>query len=168
MIKYYKYIDCVRAHGSAHTELILDTLSIMMYILGLIVDCAKVVAVIVAFLTVFGFIKYFSMRCHGLLPSVAATAFVFSLVTSNLAEMFGVVLLLWAKLSAVFSLFSGGFTVLFVLFAILLCCAIYTKLDVTKFSSVGISKYKCKTGKSATVERSLSNSFLAITPVLLS
>jgi hypothetical protein len=140
----------------------------MMYILGVIVDCAKLVAVIIAFLTVLAFIKFFSMKCRGLLPSVAATAFVFSIVSANLADMLGVFSLIWAKLSSVLTLFSGGVTVLFVLFAILLCCAIYKKLDITKYSSVGSYKFKCKQGGASSDEGSLSNSYLAITPVLLS
>ena len=146
----------------------MDTLSLLMYILGVIVDCAKALAVIVAVLSGIAVIKYLSMKGSVLLPSVEATAFVLSIVSANLAGAFGFCIFLWLRLISVFSIFSDGVTYLFVLFAIVLCHAIAMRLDLFKHESVGLFKCNRNTRKMSTAACNLSNSYLSITPVLLS
>ena len=147
---------------------LMDTLSILMYILGVIVDCAKAAMVIVAILSCVALIKYLSLKGLGLLPSVEATAFVLSMVSADIAAAVGFGVFLWLRCLSALSILSGGFTYLFVLFAIVLCCAIAMRFAPVKLKSIGLFKCNRNTRKISTAACNLSNSYLAITPVLLS
>ncbi|MCM1306060.1 MAG: hypothetical protein NC037_04365 [Bacteroides sp.] len=146
----------------------MDTLSLLTQILEVIVECAKVVAIIVAILFGVAFLKYLSLRGSVLLPSVKATAFVLSVVSANVAAAMSFCAFLWLRFITVFSSFSGGVTLLFVLFAIVLCYEIAMRLDLYKRGSIELFKCNPDTKKLSTAACNLSNSYLAITPVLLS
>ena len=146
----------------------MDTLSLLMYILGVIVDCAKALAVIVAILSCVALAKYMSLKGLGLLPSVEATAFVISMVSADIAMAFGLAVFLWLRCISALSILSDGVTYLFVMFTIVLCCAIVLRLATVKRESLGLFKCNRNARKMSTAACNLSNSYLAITPVLLS
>ena len=146
----------------------MDTLSLLTYILGVIVDCAKAAMVIVAILSFVAFVKYLSLKGLGLLPSVEATAFVISMVSADIAMAVGFGVFLWLRCISALSILSDGVTYLFVLFAIVLCFAIAIGFAPVKRESVGLFKCNRNARKLSTAACNLSNSYLAITPVLLS
>lgn len=146
----------------------MDTLSVLMQILGMIVDCAKVVAVIILILTGLACVKFLCLKWRGLAPSVAATAFIISLVGKNLMDAVGVFSYMWAKLSSMVSLFTGGMYAMIVVFAVLLCVAILQKLEATKIPLISSSGMGRDPLRRAAFAFHLSNSYLATTPVLLS
>lgn len=146
----------------------LDTLSVLMQILGLIVDCAKFVAVIIFILTVLACVKFLCLKWRGLAPSVAATAFIISMVGKSLMDAVGVFSLLWARLCSTVSLFTGGMYAMIVVFTVLLCVAILQKLEATKSPLISTSGVGRDPQRHAALAFHLSNSYLATTPVLLS
>lgn len=146
----------------------MDTLSLLMSILGVIIACAKAAAVVVAFLAFVAFIKYLSLKGLGLLPSVEATAFVMSMVSADIAAAVGFGVFLWLRCLSALSILSDGVTFIFVLFAIVLCYAIAMRFEFVKLGSVGLFKCNRNARKISAAACNLSNSYLAITPVLLS
>lgn len=146
----------------------MDTLSILLQILGIIVNGAKVVGVLILFAILLAVCKYTALRFKGLLPAVAMTAFVFSILSANIEQVYGVTAILWLRLSNIIYTFSDSVTLVIVLFAVLLCCAIATRLEVLSHSTFKLLKIK-RNEKEASVDAcNMSNSYLATTPVLLS
>lgn len=146
----------------------MDSLSFLMQILGVIVDCAKVVAVIVAFVALFALIKYFCMKWRGLLPSVVATVFVISFVGKYLADAVGVFSILWSRLRLTVSFISGGMYVMLVVFTVLLCAEIIKGLTATRRAILRPNDENMNTYGRSLPLFGISNSFLSTTPVLLS
>lgn len=140
----------------------------MMQLLRLLVGCAKLVAAIVLLISGLGLIRFVSLKCRGLLPSVAATAFVISIITANIKELYGIFALFVVRLASLIYSFSGGITHLIFVFAILLCCAIATRLVLSERRLSDLIKKLRKTDGPLRTQCGLSNSYLAITPVLLS
>ena len=145
-----------------------DTLSMLLQILGIIVNCAKIVAVLVLFTIVLAALRYVCLRFQGLLPTVAMTAFVFYILSVNIAQVCDFTAFAWWRLSNLLYVFSGGVTLLILLFTVLLCCAIATRLVVSSHSLFGLLKIKRKENEASVDACNMSNSYLAITPVLLS
>lgn len=137
-----------------------------MQILGVFINCAKIVAAVVIVTLLMAAFKYLYMRFRGLLPTVEATAFIFSVAGANLACYWSVCLILWLRLAYCFSSFYGQVTMFIVLFVAVLCGAIAGRLEISKrniFINIGLNNKRV--GADA---RNMSNSYLAITPVLLS
>jgi len=139
-----------------------------MRILGVIVEGAKTVAVIVLLTAVFAFFKYIYLRFRGLLPSVAATVFVISIIQANFNQFFDFCALMWSRFVSILRSFSGDITRFLTVFAVTLCCAIAKKLDISVRRLFEMLKTKCKAKRARMGACNLSNSYLAITPVLLS
>ncbi len=146
----------------------MDTLTFVMVILEAVVECAKIVAVFVGLSVVFGFIKIAPSKLRNLAPRLAATAFILTVVGTNLSQYFILMTLCWSRLSTVVLVLSGSVTMLLLMFTVILVTAMLgyrprrLRTDFSRNAFVqGKGSIFCLIGK-------LSNSYLATTPVLLS
>lgn len=158
----------MRTHVRTQAEQVVDTLSILMQILGIIINGAKIVGVLILFAILLAVLKYFALRFKGFLPTVAMTAFVLSILSANIEQVYGVAAILWLRLSSIIYSFSDSVTFIILLFAILLCCAIATRLEVLSHSTFKLFKIKRNKQEASVDACNMSNSYLATTPVLLS
>lgn len=144
-------------------EKALDTLTFLLQILGALVECAKIVVVLVTVVLTTIFFRYLPLRLRRLMPRLAAAAFLFTIAGANFGQTFNLMTLIWSRLSYDIIFVSDGVTYLLILATVKLCCA----MVVRKKSSVGITLTMGGVAKK-TVERKPSNCYLEITPVLLS
>lgn len=139
-----------------------------MKILQVFISCAKIVAVAIVCVVFFALAKYLLLKFRGHAPAVAVTAFVVSAVTVAFEQYIDFVNLVWIKFLSVCSQFSDGVTLVFLLFAIMLCLAIAARLDILSKNSFYAVKIRHRAKATRIDACNLSNSYLAITPVLLS
>ena len=146
----------------------MDTLTFLIQILGAIVECAKLVVGIVAVVLIGIFLRYIALKWRKILSQAAGAVFVLSVVSANFEQSINFISICWARLGTTVAVFTVSVTSLLVLFAVILVTAIANGNLETRFThcfghKVSISKILKKDGKI-----SPSNSFLAITPVLVS
>lgn len=145
----------------------LDTLSIFMQIFSLLIYIAMVICAAVGTALAIIFFRNLPLRLRGFLPRIAATAFVFTLVSANCEQYLDVVTLCWARIRSIIGCIYGISTwVLFI--AILLCNAMpHDKSDRVRalFGKPYFNFSKHRILRDFAIS---SSSFLATTPVLLS
>ena len=153
----------MRTQGEA-----LDTLTFLMLILGAIVECAKVVAVIVAFVLLFGFCKYLPLKLHKYLPRIVGAAFILTLATVDCEQLCICLSLCWNRLGGIVLALYGSVTMMLILFTIVLVTAILERDGESYSFRTFFGTLRGKDGLRKFREVNVSNSYLAMTPVLLS
>ena len=153
----------MRTQGEA-----LDTLTFLMLILGAIVECAKVVAIIVSFVLLFGLFKYLPPKLRKYLPRIAATAFMLTVATANCEQFYLFLTLCWNRLGALVLTLYGSVSMMLILFTIVLVTAIVERKITSQSITMYFGGMRGESGVRKESEAILSNSYLAMTPVLLS
>ena len=147
---------------------VLDTLTFLMQILGAFVLCAKVMVVMVAFALVSMLLKNFPLKLRKFAPSLAATAFMFTLAGANCEEFCLIFALCWNRLGSIICLLTGSVTMLLILCTIVLVTAIVDREANLCRTDFSFEKWSGERGLNNLCSGTLSNCFLSMTPVLLS
>ena len=147
---------------------VLDTLTFLMQIFSAFVLCAKAMVVLVAFALLRKLLTNFPLKLRKFVPHLAATAFIINLASANCEEYWLIFALWWNRLGSIIFLLTGSVTMLLILCTIVLVSAIIGKDTNLCRIDFSVEKWGGERGLGDSRSGTLSNSFLSMTPVLLS